>query len=55
MTRASCTGKVTAAVADVAGVEATDVDLDIGILTVTGDYDSEQVRGAINAAGYQVV
>ncbi|MBA3783602.1 heavy metal-associated domain-containing protein [Nocardioides sp. InS609-2] len=55
MTCTSCAGKVTAAVAEVAGVENTEVDLASGTLTVTGqEYDDNQVRAAITAAGYRV-
>lgn len=54
MTCTSCAGRVTAAVADVAGVESTDVDLATGTLTVTGEAEDSQVREAITAAGYHV-
>lgn len=54
MTCTSCAGKVTTAVSAVAGVEGTEVDLDGGVLTVTGSADDTAVRTAITEAGYQV-
>lgn len=54
MTCTSCAGKVTTAVSAVTGVEGTEVDLDGGVLTVTGSADDTAVRTAITEAGYQV-
>ncbi len=55
MTCTSCATKVSAAVSQVPGVLATDVDLATGTLKVTGpDVDDTEVRTAIADAGYQV-
>lgn len=54
MTCTSCAGKVSTAVAEVSGVQDTEVDLATGTLTVTGSYDDDQVRSAISNAGYRV-
>jgi copper chaperone CopZ len=54
MTCGSCATKVTEAVRDLAGVTHLDVDLATGTLTVTGDVKTDQVRGAVTAAGYQI-
>ena len=55
MTCTSCAGKVTGAVADIEGVEGTEVDLAAGELSVTGSaYEDRAVREAITDAGYRV-
>jgi copper chaperone CopZ len=55
MTCSSCATKVGAAVRQVPGVSATDVDLASGTVTVTGPgVERDAVRAAIAAAGYQV-
>ncbi|TNM37658.1 heavy-metal-associated domain-containing protein [Nocardioides albidus] len=55
MTCSSCATKVSAAVTQVPGVVATDVDLATGTLKVTGpDVEDTAVRTAITDAGYQV-
>ena len=54
MTCTSCASKVSSAVDQITGVSDTQVDLDSGTLTVTGQADSETVRTAIRDAGYQV-
>lgn len=55
MTCAHCVASVTEEVEDVAGVEAVDVDLQSGRLTVTGEgVDDDAVRSAVSEAGYAV-
>lgn len=55
MTCSSCATKVSAAVNQVPGVLATDVDLATGTLKVTGpSVEGAAVRAAITDAGYQV-
>lgn len=55
MTCSSCAAKVSAAVNQVPGVVATDVDLAARILKVTGtEVEGQAVRTAIAGAGYQV-
>lgn len=56
MTCEHCVNAVSGELAAVPGVEAVDVDLSRGLVTVTGDgYADEQVRAAVDEAGYQVV
>lgn len=48
-----CTKAITAEVTEVDGVQAVDVDLEAGLVTVTGEELAEQVvREAIVLAGY---
>ncbi|KRB73126.1 hypothetical protein ASE01_20355 [Nocardioides sp. Root190] len=55
MTCSSCATKVSAAVSQVVGVIATDVDLATGTLKVTGPaVEDTEVRTAIADAGYRV-
>ena len=54
MTCGSCATKVTEAISDLDGLTHFDVDLATGTLTVTGEVEQDQVRGAVTAAGYQV-
>jgi copper chaperone CopZ len=54
MTCSSCATKVDAAVSQVPGVIATDVDLATGTLKVTGDVEDIAVRAALSDVGYQV-
>lgn len=54
MTCGSCATKVTEAVSGLDGVAHLDVDLATSTLTVTGEVDQDEVRGAVTAAGYQV-
>ena len=56
MTCSHCVSSVREEVAEVPGVEAVDVDLTTGRLTVTGDdVDDAAVRAAVAEAGYEVV
>ena len=55
MTCGHCVASVTEEVQEVAGVDAVDVVLDTGTMTVTGsDLDDAAVRAAVEEAGYQV-
>ncbi len=55
MTCAHCVLSVREEVEEVAGVEAVDVDLSSGRLTVTGrGVDDDAVRAAVADAGYRV-
>lgn len=54
MTCHSCVAMVTEEVTEVPGVEAVEVDLPTGRVTVSGDADDEAVRRAIVEAGYSV-
>jgi copper chaperone len=55
MTCAHCALSVREVVSEVAGVEAVDVDLASGRLTVSGgDVADAAVRAAVEAAGYEV-
>lgn len=54
MTCHSCVAMVSEEVGEVAGVDAVQVDLDSGMLTVQGDnLDEDAIRRAIVEAGYQ--
>ncbi len=56
MTCSHCVASVHEEVSEVAGVEAVDVDLRSGRLTVTGsDVSDDSVRRAVADAGYEVV
>jgi copper ion binding protein len=56
MTCSHCVSSVREEVAEVAGVEAVDVDLRSERLTVTGsDVSDDSVRSAVADAGYEVV
>jgi copper chaperone len=54
MTCEHCVLSVTEEVSDVAGVEAVDVELASGRLTVSGNPSEAAVREAVAAAGYAV-
>ena len=54
MTCQHCVASVTEEVSEVPGVEDVQVDLDSGLLTVTGTADDDAVRAAVAEAGYQV-
>jgi copper chaperone len=55
MTCRHCVLSVREEVSEVAGVEAVDVDLESGRLTVSGDsFGDDAVRAAVAAAGYEV-
>ena len=56
MTCAHCVSSVREEVAELPGVDAVDVDLATGRLSVTGDgVDDDAVRAAVAEAGYEVV
>jgi len=53
MTCNHCRASVSEEVSEVEGVSAVDVDLDSGLLTVTGeDISEEAVKDAVEEAGY---
>ena len=53
MTCGHCVSSVTEEVSEVAGVTDVLVDLESGLLTVTGDVSAEAVTAAVVEAGYQ--
>jgi copper chaperone CopZ len=57
MTCAHCVRSVSTEVATLPGVEAVDVDLSSGAVTVTSraPLDIDAVRAAVDEAGYQLV
>ena len=57
MTCQHCVNAVTSEVGEVPGVTAVDVDLAAGSVTVTsnGPVDVEQLRAAVDEAGYALV
>jgi copper chaperone CopZ len=56
MTCDHCVNAVTDEVGKVAGVETVDVDLASGRVVVSGvGFDDEQVRAAVDEAGYELV
>ncbi len=56
MTCDHCVNSVRDEVSKITGVDAADVDLAGGTVTIIGDgFDDDQVRGAVNEAGYQLV
>jgi copper chaperone CopZ len=54
MTCGHCVSSVTEEVSALPGVTDVQVDLATGRLDVTGDVSTEQVRGAVEEAGYQL-
>ena len=55
MTCGHCVQAVGKEVGAVAGVEAVDVDLETGRVTVTGDgFTDEQIKDAVDEAGYEL-
>jgi copper chaperone len=54
MTCGHCKSAVTTEVLQVEGVQAVDVDLDSGMLTVRGSADDDAIRKAVDEAGYAV-
>ena len=52
MTCGHCVSSVTEEVSEVAGVTDVTVELESGLLTVTGDADSGAVQAAVAEAGY---
>ena len=55
MTCAHCVSSVTEEVSELSGVTDVQVDLDSGLLTVTGDADDAAVTAAVEEAGYTAV
>jgi copper chaperone CopZ len=56
MTCEHCVSAISSEVSGVAGVEAVDVDLARGQVTVTGDgYTDDEIRAAVDEAGYELV
>ncbi len=56
MTCAHCVSSVSSEVGAVDGVDSVAVDLASGRVTVTGaGYSDEQIRAAVDEAGYQLV
>jgi copper chaperone CopZ len=56
MTCGHCVSSVSSEVGRIDGVEAVDVDLASGRLTVTGDgFGDDEIRGAVDEAGYTLV
>lgn len=56
MTCGHCVSSVSSEVSKIEGVEAVDVDLATGHVTVTGDgFADEQIREAVDEAGYELV
>ena len=54
MTCGHCVSSVTEEVTAVAGVTDVTVDLESGALTVTGDASADDVKAAVEEAGYQL-
>jgi copper chaperone len=55
MTCDHCVNAVSGELGQVPGVDAVDVDLPTGRVTVTGSgYTDEQVRAAVDEAGYEL-
>jgi copper chaperone len=55
MTCQHCVASVREEVGEVEGVQAVDVDLPSGRVTVVGDADDAAIRAAVDEAGYEVV
>jgi copper chaperone len=55
MTCGHCVASVTEEVGELPGVTDVQVELDSGLLTVTGETTPDAVRAAVAEAGYQVV
>ena len=56
MTCGHCVSAVSSEIGELGGVQAVAVDLATGHVTVTGDgFTDEQVRSAVDEAGYQLV
>ena len=55
MTCGHCRSSVIEEVSEIPGVELVEVDLEQGLLSVSGDgYDDEQVSAAVAEAGYEL-
>jgi copper chaperone CopZ len=56
MTCEHCVSAISSEVSGVAGVDAVEVDLARGQVTVTGDgYADDEIRDAVDEAGYELV
>ena len=55
MTCGHCVASVTEELEALPGVEAVEVSLEQGTATVTGDVGVDEVRAAVEEAGYQLV
>ena len=55
MTCGHCVASVTEEVGELPGVTDVQVELESGLLTVTGETTPDAVRAAVAEAGYQVV
>ncbi|ASG20752.1 MULTISPECIES: heavy-metal-associated domain-containing protein [Nitrospirillum] len=55
MTCQGCARSVTKAIQAVAPAAEVDVDVEAGVVTVTGPADGAQVRGAVEDAGFDFV
>lgn len=55
MTCQHCVASVTEEVGEVEGVTEVKVDLPTGAVTVVGDAGRDQVRAAVEEAGYELV
>ncbi len=55
MTCENCRRAVAEEVVEVAGVDAVDVDLASGRVTVTGQAAEAEIRTAVHDAGYEVI
>ncbi len=54
MTCGHCKASVTEEVSQVAGVGSVEVDVEAGTLTVSGDAASDDIKAAVEEAGYRV-
>jgi copper chaperone CopZ len=56
MTCEHCVSAISSEVSGVAGVEAVEVDLARGQVTVTGaGYSDDEIRDAVDEAGYELI
>jgi copper chaperone CopZ len=55
MTCSHCVLSVREEVSELAGVQAVEIDLASGRMTVVGEASDEQVKAAVAEAGYEVV
>lgn len=55
MTCNHCVMSVTEEVRAVPGVEAVAVDLEFGVVTVTGEFTDDAIAAAVDEAGYTLV
>ncbi len=54
MTCGHCVASVTEEVSELPGVTDVQVELETGLLTVSGEATDDAVRGAVEGAGYQL-